>query len=201
LEHLIDGISNQRWQGLHELYAHDTLVEYPFALPAPARLEGREAVQRYFAAVARMPLELRARNIVVHETSNPQVIVAEWDYDGLVTTTNRAFHVANIQVSTVRNGQIVASRDYHNQSRPGRRTWPAPRALRGVRQGGAGLTGRVSCPDPVASPRAPGKRRYSARAGPGVVIELAAWSLRSSGRGGNVAPPPARRHTHNGFFP
>jgi uncharacterized protein len=59
-------------------------------------------------------LELRARNIVVHETSNPEVIVAEWDYDGLVTTTNRAFHVANIQVSTVRNGQIVASRDYHN---------------------------------------------------------------------------------------
>lgn len=38
--------------GLHELYAHDTLVEYPFALPAPTRLEGREAVQRYFAAVA-----------------------------------------------------------------------------------------------------------------------------------------------------
>jgi ketosteroid isomerase-like protein len=114
LEHLIDGISNGGWQALHELYAYDTLVEYPFALPAPARLEGREAVQRYFVAVARMPLELRARNIVVHETSNPEVIVAEWDYDGLVTTTNRSFHVANIQVSTVRNGQIVASRDYHN---------------------------------------------------------------------------------------
>jgi uncharacterized protein len=114
LEHLIHGISNQRWQELHELYAHDTLVEYPFALPAPARLEGRSAVQRYFAAVARMPLELHARNIVVHETSDPEVIVAEWDYDGLVTTTNSSFHVSNIQVSRVRNGQIVASRDYHN---------------------------------------------------------------------------------------
>lgn len=38
-----------------------------------------EAVQRYFAAVARMPLEPRARNIVMHETSDPDVIVAEWD--------------------------------------------------------------------------------------------------------------------------
>ena len=114
LEHLIDGISNRRWQVLHELYAHDALVEYPFALPSPTRLEGREAIRRYFTAVARMPLELRARNVVVHETSDPGVIVAEWDYDGLVTATNRSFQVANIQVSRIRNGQIVASRDYHN---------------------------------------------------------------------------------------
>ena len=114
LEHLMQGISNQRWQVLHELYAHDTLVEYPLALLAPTRLAGREAVQRYFNAVARLPLELHARNIVVHETSDPEVVVAEWDYDGLVTTTNRSFHVSNIQVSRVRNGQIVASRDYHN---------------------------------------------------------------------------------------
>lgn len=114
IERLIYGISNRRWQALHELYAQDALVEYPFALPAPTRLEGREAVQRYFAAVARMPLELRARNMRVQETSDPEVIVAEWDYDGLVTTTDRSFRVSNIQVSRVRNGQIVASRDYHN---------------------------------------------------------------------------------------
>jgi uncharacterized protein len=114
LECLIHGISNRRWHVLHELYAHDALVDYPFALQAPTRLEGREAVRRYFAAVARMPLELQARNIMVHETSDPEVIVAEWDYDGLVTTTKRRFRVSNIQVSRVRNGQIVASRDYHN---------------------------------------------------------------------------------------
>jgi uncharacterized protein len=113
-DQLIQGISDRRWQALHQLYAHDTLVEYPFALPAPARLEGREAVQRYFTAVAQMSLELRARNIVVHQTSDPEVIIAEWDYDGLVTTTNRSFQVSNIQVTRVRDGLITASRDYHN---------------------------------------------------------------------------------------
>jgi ketosteroid isomerase-like protein len=61
-----------------------------------------------------MPLRLQARNLVVHETSDPEVVVAEWDYDGLVTTANRPFRVSSIQVSRVRNGQIVASRDYHN---------------------------------------------------------------------------------------
>src|SRR5258708_2773468 len=114
LEHLIQGSSNRGWRVLPQLYAHDTPVEDPFALPAPTRLEGREAVQRYFTAGARMPLELQARNIVVHEASDREVIVAEWDYDGLVTTTNRSFQVSNIQVSTCPNCHIVASRDYHN---------------------------------------------------------------------------------------
>jgi len=114
LEHLIRGISDGRWLELHELYAEQAVVEYPFALPAPTRLEGRGAIQRYFAAVARMSLELRAHNIVMHETTDPGVIVVEYDYDGLVTTTGRAFPVSNIQVSTVRDGQIVNSRDYHN---------------------------------------------------------------------------------------
>ena len=52
--------------------------------------------------------------MTVHQTSDPEVVIAEWDYDGLITTTGRSFQVSNIQVSTVRNGQIVASRDYHN---------------------------------------------------------------------------------------
>ena len=114
LEHLIRGISNGRWLELHELYAEEAVVEYPFALPVPTRLDGRRAIQRYFAAVARMPLELRAHNIVMHDAADPGVIIVEYDYDGLVTTTGRAFQVANIQVSTVRDGQIVKSRDYHN---------------------------------------------------------------------------------------
>ena len=114
LQHLLQGISDRRWPELHELYSEDAVVEYPFALPAPARLDGREAIRRYFAAVARMPLELRARNIVMHDAADPGVIIVEWDYDGLVTTTGRAFQVSNIQVSTVRHGRIVRSRDYHN---------------------------------------------------------------------------------------
>ncbi len=63
---------------------------------------------------SRLPLELRARHVLLHETTDPEVIIAEYDYDGLVTTTGRAFQVANIQVSRIRGGQITASRDYHN---------------------------------------------------------------------------------------
>jgi ketosteroid isomerase-like protein len=116
LERLLDGIAQRRWHELHELYTPDAVIEYPFALPAPMRLVGREAIRAYFAGVARHPLELRARNVVMHEAREPEVIVVQWDYDGLVTTTGRSFQVSNIQISTVRNGQIVMSHDYHNHA-------------------------------------------------------------------------------------
>lgn len=51
--------------------------------------------------------------MVVHETADPEVVVAEWTYDG-EGADGRAFQVANIQVTRVRDGKILASRDYHN---------------------------------------------------------------------------------------
>lgn len=116
VEALMHGISAGRWKELHDWFSDDAIVEYPFALPSPTRLEGMEAIKKYFAAISAYPLTLQMRNMVVHETSNPEVVVAEWDYDGLVTTTGIAFRVSNITVTTVRNGKIVASRDYHNHA-------------------------------------------------------------------------------------
>jgi hypothetical protein len=50
----------------------------------------------------------------VHETADPEVIVAEFDYVGHVATTDTTFRVANIQVLRIRDGLIVESRDYHD---------------------------------------------------------------------------------------
>lgn len=113
-ERLIGGVTARRWDEIPALYAENTVVAHPFAAPEPTRLEGREQVRKHFASAAGMPLELRADNIVVHETSDPEVIVGEFDYHGRVTTTGRTFTASNIFVLRVRDGQIVSSRDYHN---------------------------------------------------------------------------------------
>lgn len=116
VEALMRGISDGAWHGLHEWYAADATVDYPFALPAPSRLDGRDAIQKYFAGAARLPLQMTLRDMVVHETADPEVVVAEWNYDIRATDTGRSFQVANVQVSRVRNGKIVESRDYHNHA-------------------------------------------------------------------------------------
>jgi uncharacterized protein len=51
---------------------------------------------------------------VVQQTDDPEVIIAELDYEGRVATTGRPLRVANIQVLRVRGGKIVATRDYHD---------------------------------------------------------------------------------------
>ena len=58
------------------------MIEYPFALPAPRRIQGRAAIHDYFAVVAAAPLRLETHNMVVHRTADPEVVIAEWDYDG-----------------------------------------------------------------------------------------------------------------------
>jgi uncharacterized protein len=116
VEAVMRGISEGAWSELHTWYADDATVDYPFGLPSPARLEGRAAIEAYFAQTAALPLSLKARGMVIHETSDPEVVIAEWDYDGLNTTTGRAFRVSNIQVTRVRDGKIAASRDYHNHA-------------------------------------------------------------------------------------
>ena len=105
------GIADGKWAELDRLYADEAVVDYPFAQPSPMRLDGIGAIRRYFAAAARLPLQLKPRDMVVRETTDPEVVIAEWDYDGLVTTTGRAFQVSNIQVTRERDGRNVASRD------------------------------------------------------------------------------------------
>jgi ketosteroid isomerase-like protein len=136
LTQLLRGITEGAWQALPDLYAEDAVVEQPFAVPEPTRLAGREAIRRHFAAAAAGPLELRATNVVVHETGDPEVIVAEFDYEGRVATTGRTFRVANVQVLRVRDGRIVASRDYHNHLALAAALGQVPRVVAALTAGG-----------------------------------------------------------------
>ena len=110
---LIAGISEGRWHELADLYAEDVVVEMPMD-PHRTRIDGREAVRRHFAAAADGWFELRAHDVIVHATTDPEVVIAEFEYDGLNRTTGKKFTVANVQVLRVRGGRIVASRDYHD---------------------------------------------------------------------------------------
>ncbi len=109
---LIGGISEGRWAGLADLYAEDAVVEQPFAGAPFARIEGRETIRAHFTGASGTGMRLAARDIVVHETTDPEVIVAEFVYD--ITTGTGSGTGANVQVLRVRDGLIQATRDYHD---------------------------------------------------------------------------------------
>jgi ketosteroid isomerase-like protein len=109
-------IASRSWTSLADLYADDAVVELPFNLPSPLRIEGRAQLEARGHAARDLPLELRPDNLVIHETTDPEVIVAEFDYLGRLTTTGRTFRAANVIIARIRDGKIIASRDYHNHA-------------------------------------------------------------------------------------
>jgi uncharacterized protein (TIGR02246 family) len=100
--------------GFADLFAPDGVHELPFAPPGiPRRLEGRETLREYFAAITGTPLKHASfENMTVYETADPGVIIAEYDAHGTVTSTGRTYQLRYVQVVKVRDGQITLWRDY-----------------------------------------------------------------------------------------
>lgn len=110
---LVNGVAEGRLEELPELYAEQTDVLHPFdPLRAPA-LRTREELREHFTPAAGGPrLVRRPANIRIHETTDPEVIVAEFEYRGTVADTGAPFVLPAIFVLRVRDGEIVESRDY-----------------------------------------------------------------------------------------
>jgi ketosteroid isomerase-like protein len=111
---LVNGVAEGRFEELADLYAEQTDVTHPFdPLRAPA-LRTRDELREHFGPgtdPGPMPLR-KAVNITIHETADPEVIIAEFEYQGTVADTGEHFALPGIFVMRVRDGEIVSSRDY-----------------------------------------------------------------------------------------
>nr|CTQ95784.1 hypothetical protein [Kibdelosporangium sp. MJ126-NF4] len=114
VERLIAGISTGNWDDLSQLYAEDAVVEHPYAVGGPGLIEGRAVLHSRFAGARERPFTLTAHNLVVRQTEDPEVVVAEYDYHVDLPTAGEKFETANVLVVRVRDGEIVHSRDFHN---------------------------------------------------------------------------------------
>jgi ketosteroid isomerase-like protein len=110
---LVHGVAEGRGEELAELYAEQTDVVHPFdPLRAPAMRTRDELREHFRPGDAGPRLVRRPANITIHETTDPEVIVAEFEYQGVVAETGEPFALPAIFVLRVRDGQIVGSRDY-----------------------------------------------------------------------------------------
>ncbi|MEU8378486.1 nuclear transport factor 2 family protein [Streptosporangium sp. NPDC048865] len=99
--------------------AEDSVIETPFAPPGrPRRHEGKEAFLLFAgpeqAAFAQRFALDEVRDVVVHETADPEVIVVEYELAGRVLATGRQASSSFIGVLKVRDGKIVNWREYQN---------------------------------------------------------------------------------------
>jgi ketosteroid isomerase-like protein len=112
---LVHGVCDRRYDELPDLYAEQTDVRHPMSPYGDKPLLSRDALREHFggagprvAAVVRF----QPANVRIHETRDPEVIVAEFDYAGTVIETGEPFIVPCVFVLRIRDGLIVESRDY-----------------------------------------------------------------------------------------
>jgi ketosteroid isomerase-like protein len=109
---LVHGVCEGRWDELPDLYAERTHVAHPFhPLGAPV-LRSRDEIREHFAAASEVSFDRRPANVTIHETADPEVIVAEFEYRGTAAGADGPVTVPCVFVLRVRDGEIVESRDY-----------------------------------------------------------------------------------------
>jgi uncharacterized protein len=100
-----------------DCYAPAVVIEMPFAVAPlyPDRIETtREELRARFRAGTAVRRYRRLSDVTIHETADPEVVIAEYELHGELTATGEPFSQRFAMVMTVRDGQIVHSRDYTN---------------------------------------------------------------------------------------
>jgi len=100
-----------------EFYAPEVVIEMPFAAAGlyPARIETtREELRARFRAGTASRRYKSLGDVVIHETTDRGVVIIEYELHGEFTQTAEPFSLRFLMVLTIRDGQIVHSRDYSN---------------------------------------------------------------------------------------
>jgi len=138
---LVNGVAEGRWEELPGLYAGQTDVVHPFdPLRAPA-LRTRDELREHFTRPGRgtgPEPRRRVANITIHQTTDPEVIVAEFEYQGTSDDTGEPYALPGIFVMRVRDGEIVSSRDYFDHLTAARTRGQLDQLIAAVREQAAG---------------------------------------------------------------
>ncbi|WP_043457052.1 nuclear transport factor 2 family protein [Streptomyces fulvoviolaceus] len=117
---LIERFSAGEMEAALELYADDVELSIEFGLPERFVIPDKASLVAGMKAAqeaqrdkpSRMYADIEVRDLVIHETVDPNTVIAEWTYVSRIedaSVSNR-----NIIVVECRDGKIVRSRDYHN---------------------------------------------------------------------------------------
>jgi ketosteroid isomerase-like protein len=106
-------IIGQDVEGFIALFAPDGVMEMPFGGPdLPDRVEGQAAIAEWSRRTA---VGLRFddfENVAVHETGDPEVVIAETVTRATDVASGKSFVAPSVQVFRIRDGKILLFRAY-----------------------------------------------------------------------------------------
>ncbi|MFI0452679.1 nuclear transport factor 2 family protein [Actinomadura sp. 6N118] len=101
-----------------EMLADDVVVESPFAAAEQRRTEGREQVVAMTRAGREaLPIMFEEfRDVVIHETADPEVIIAEYQIVAAMPESGTRAQAPFVVVLRARDGRIVHWREYQDRT-------------------------------------------------------------------------------------
>lgn len=124
-----------------DCYAPSVVIEMPFAVAPliPARVETtREELRERFRAGTASRRYKSLGDVVIHETTDPGVVIIEYELHGEFAQTAEPFSLRFLMVLTIRDGQIVHSRDYSNPIAGAQVIGRLPELIAALSKGGNG---------------------------------------------------------------
>jgi hypothetical protein len=99
------------------MLAEDVIGEVPFARPGePRRFEGRAQFGGWARALAGRVRFTDVRDVVVHETADPEVAVVEYTVEGVREADGVTATAPLVLVVRVRAGRVVLWREYQDSA-------------------------------------------------------------------------------------
>lgn len=116
VEQLLRAGRDRNVETLVSFMAPDGCIEWPYRPPGvPERLQGRAEIHRFLTGTANPFIKIdEHRNLVAHETTDPEVVIVEYDAHGTVVATGAPYDQTAIAVFRVHDGQVTSYRDYIN---------------------------------------------------------------------------------------
>lgn len=111
---LLHTIVNGTRDELADLYAPDVRIDNVWAPGGPSTVEGREVVRARMTGTAQLWDFETLSDVAVHETGDPQVVIAEYRVNGRINASGEAFSLGFVSVLRIVDGLIAHARDYSN---------------------------------------------------------------------------------------
>ncbi|MFC5996271.1 nuclear transport factor 2 family protein [Pseudonocardia hispaniensis] len=111
-EELARRLAAREWDDAAELYAADVEITNRFSPDGPITSRGRDAVREFFTGLGGRLDSLTVIDAALTPGADPEMLTAEFSFAATAGGGGVHFSLPAVFVMRVRNGEIVASRDY-----------------------------------------------------------------------------------------
>lgn len=113
LTKLLNGLANQNWDIISDLYDDDVRIEWPLQIPVPAIVNGKNEIKQILlSGWSKLDFSITKSRILL--TEDTDIAIGEYTYEIKAKDSGQVLKIDNVILVKLLNGKIILARGYHN---------------------------------------------------------------------------------------